>query len=63
MDLALWALEHGVPASALGTALGIDAAAAAAIYDDIASKRRTTRYLHEAPVLLGTAAAEPRDAA
>jgi NAD+ synthase len=63
MDLALWALEHGVPASALGTALGIDAAAAAAIYDDIASKRRTTRYLHEAPVLLGTADAEPRDAA
>ena len=53
MDLALWALEHGVPAPALAQALGVDVATAGAIYDDIANKRRTTRYLHEAPILVG----------
>ena len=55
MDLALWALEHGVPAADLAAALGVDAGRAGAIYDDIANKRRTTRYLHEAPILAGEA--------
>ena len=53
MDLALWALDHGQPATALAGALGIDAAQAEAIYQDIRTKRRTTRYLHLPPVLLG----------
>ncbi|MCE7032669.1 NAD(+) synthase [Lysobacter sp. GX 14042] len=52
MDLALWALEHGRPAAELGEALGIGAAHAQAVYTDIANKRRTTRYLHQPPVLV-----------
>jgi NAD+ synthase len=57
MDLALWALEHGVQPSELGAALGIDAEKAEAVYADIANKRRTTRYLHARPVLVGATGA------
>ncbi len=53
MDLALWALVHDVPATDLATALGIDISRAEAVYADIRNKRRTTRYLHTAPVLAG----------
>jgi NAD+ synthase len=52
MDLALWSLEHDLPAADLARALGIAPKAAQAVYDDIANKRRSTRYLHMAPVLL-----------
>ena len=52
MDLALWALNHDVPAESLAAALGIDTAQAQAVYEDIRNKRRTTRYLHLAPVLV-----------
>jgi NAD+ synthase len=52
MDLALWALNHNVPAAELGRVLGIDAARAQFIYDDIEAKRRTTAYLHRPPVLM-----------
>ena len=52
MDLAVWALNHDVPAGELARALGISDAAAAAVYDDIRNKRRTTRYLHQPPVLM-----------
>ncbi len=52
MDLALWALNHDVPAESLGTALGISAQQAQWVYDDIATKRRSTRYLHLPPQLL-----------
>ena len=48
MDLALWSLNHGVPAAQLGQALGIDAAHAQRVYDDIAAKRRAAAYLHAA---------------
>ena len=53
MDLALWALNHGRPASELAIALGITPEHAQAVYDDIRNKRRTTKYLHMAPVLAG----------
>ena len=53
MDLALWALEHGVEAAVLAQALGLTPEQAQAVYDDIARKRRTTRPLHLRPVLLG----------
>jgi NAD+ synthase len=53
MDLALWALEHGLPAATLAGALDIDEARGHAIYEDIRNKRRTTRYLHLPPVLVG----------
>ena len=52
MDLALWALNHDVPAASLAMALGVDELRAQAIYDDIRNKRRTTRYLHLPPVLV-----------
>ncbi|MGY1425076.1 NAD(+) synthase [Lysobacter sp. A289] len=51
MDLALWALNHDRPAAELASALQISEAHARAVYDDIRNKRRTTRYLHRAPVL------------
>jgi NAD+ synthase len=52
MDLALWALNHGHPASELASALGVGELQAQAVYDDIQNKRRTTRYLHQPPVLV-----------
>ncbi|MEP7041508.1 MAG: NAD(+) synthase [Dokdonella sp.] len=52
MDLALWALNHAVPAADLAHALSIDPAQAQAVYDDIQKKRRTTRPLHMRPVLI-----------
>lgn len=52
MDIALWARNNGIPAAELAAALGISAADAEFIFRDIDSKRRTTRYLHAAPVLV-----------
>jgi NAD+ synthase len=52
MDLALWALNHGRPASELGAALGITGEQAERVYADIRAKRRTTRYLHAKAVLV-----------
>ena len=52
MDLALWALNHDVPAGVLAAALSLSEAQAQAVYDDIRNKRRTTRYLHRPPVLV-----------
>ncbi len=52
MDLALWALNHDLPATALARALSIEEARAEAIYADIRAKRRTTRYLHRSAVLV-----------
>lgn len=46
MDLALWALNHGVPAATLAPALGMDLGAAQRVYNDIAAKRRAAAYLH-----------------
>jgi NAD+ synthase len=56
MDLALWALNHDVPASELARVLGIAEAEAQAVFEDIRNKRRTTRYLHLPPVLVGEVA-------
>jgi NAD+ synthase len=53
MDLALWAFDHQVPAAELGAVIGVDEQRAEYIYADIRNKRRTTRYLHGRPVLLG----------
>jgi NAD+ synthase len=48
MDLALWSLNHGVPAAALAQGLGNADAQAPRVYDDNATKRRAARYLHAA---------------
>ena len=52
MDIALWAHNHERPADELATALGLNVEQAQRVYADIESKRRTTRYLHSAPVLV-----------
>ncbi|MDR7098868.1 NAD+ synthase [Lysobacter niabensis] len=57
MDLALWAHNNSKPASWVASMLNISQAHAEAVYEDIGNKRRTTRYLHLAPVLV-TAVAE-----
>jgi NAD+ synthase len=53
MDIALWALNHGRPASELAVAIGVNEATAEAVYADIRAKRQTTQYLHMPPVLVG----------
>ena len=53
MDLAVWALNHDVPSSELARVLEIAPKQAEAVYEDIRTKRRTTRYLHARPVLAG----------
>lgn len=52
MDLALWAYNEGLPPEALASALDVDPMQAKRIYQDIAAKRRATRYLHDKPVLI-----------
>jgi NAD+ synthase len=53
MDLALWALSHGIPAGQLAEALGTTEERAQRIYGDIRAKRNATGYLHRRPLLLG----------
>jgi NAD+ synthase len=52
MDLALWALNHNVPPAELASVLKITEEQVQYIYQDIRTKRRTTRYLHNPPVLM-----------
>lgn len=54
MDIALWALNHEVPAHLLAKKLAITEESAVAIYNDIDRKRKTTKYLHMSPALLDT---------
>jgi NAD+ synthase len=54
MDLALWALNHGIEPGELAQVLGIPAQQARHVYDDMRAKRRATQYLHRHPVLLGS---------
>lgn len=52
MDVALWALNHQVPAAELARVLGINEKQAEHVYSDIENKRRTTWVLHSPPVLV-----------
>ena len=52
MDVALWSLNHGVPAAELAEHLGITEEQASFICDDIKNKRNTTRYLHAKAFLI-----------
>ena len=52
MDLALWALNHDLPAESLATAIGISADRAELVYKDIRQKRITTAPLHSKPLLI-----------
>ena len=53
MDLALWALNHGIATESLAAALRISPERAGHVYDDIRAKRRATQYLHRPPLLFG----------
>jgi NAD+ synthase len=52
MDICLYAHNHGVPAAAVAEALGLETAQIERVFSDIDSKRRATRYLHAAPLLV-----------
>ena len=52
MDLCLYGANHGIPAPELAPAVGLTPDQVERIYADIATKRRTTRYLHLEPLLV-----------
>ena len=52
MDLALWAHNHDRPAAELAEVLGMTEQQANLVYADIEAKRRASRYLHLAPLLV-----------
>jgi len=52
MDIALWAINHEIPAEELAMFLGISNEQAEYIYRDITAKRKATRYLHLRPQLI-----------
>ena len=52
MDLCLYGLNKGLPAESVAPAVGLSAVEVERVWRDIESKRRTTRYLHEGPLLV-----------
>jgi NAD+ synthase len=52
MDLCLYAHDQGMPEAEVASALGLTEKQVSAVYRDIEAKRRSTRYLHEPPLLV-----------
>jgi NAD+ synthase len=52
MDLCLYAHNHRIPAEEMQEATGLRTDQIERIFRDIEQKRRTTRYLHERPLLV-----------
>jgi NAD+ synthase len=52
MDLCLYGKNHGVEPAAVATAIGLKPEQVQKVYDDIDTKRATTRYLHMKPILM-----------
>jgi NAD+ synthase len=52
MDLCLWAYDHEVPASEAAATLGLSPQQVDRVYRDIEAKRRASKYLHQAPLLV-----------
>jgi NAD+ synthase len=52
MDLCLYGVDHDVAPEAVAMELGIPSDAVRRVYRDIDTKRRTTGYLHLAPLLI-----------
>ena len=52
LDLCLFAYNHHVPSDQVAAALGLSAGQVERVYRDIEAKRRTTRYLHQEPLLV-----------
>ena len=55
LDVCMYALDHGVPADTVAPAVGLTPEQVQHVFRDIAGRRRTTRYLHEAPLLVADA--------
>ena len=52
LDRCMYALDHGIAAEEVAPAVGLSAGQVLDVYRDIAGRRRTTRYQHEAPLLV-----------
>jgi NAD+ synthase len=52
MDLCLWAYNHATPAAEVGAVLGLTAEQVERVYRDIEAKRRVSRYLLQAALLV-----------
>jgi NAD+ synthase len=52
MDIALWAVNHGIGEQELAAVLEISPEQAHHVYTDIIAKRRTTSYQHLPPLLV-----------
>jgi NAD+ synthase len=52
LDLCLYGLNHGVPPAAVAAVTGLTDTQVGRVYGDLMSKRRSTQYLHQAPVLV-----------
>ncbi|MBN2092617.1 NAD(+) synthase [candidate division KSB1 bacterium] len=52
MDLALYALNHQIPAEEAAPVIGITPVQLERVFTDIERKRKTTRYLHTPPVTM-----------
>jgi len=57
MDLCLYAVNHGVGAAEVATALELQPEQVERVFQDIAAKRRVSRYLHASPRLVSTGVA------
>ena len=56
LDLCMYALDHGVPAATVAPAVGLTPEQVQNVFRDIAGRRRSTRYLHETPLLVAPVA-------
>ncbi|SOC91836.1 NAD+ synthase [Rhizobium sp. AN5] len=52
MDICLYGLEHGMPATEIATATGLTEDNVRFVWTDIAAKRKVAHYLHHAPIHL-----------
>ncbi|MFN2643597.1 MAG: NAD(+) synthase [Burkholderiales bacterium] len=52
LDLCMYALDHSIPAEAVAPSAGLTVEQVLDVFRDIAGRRRTTRYQHEAPLLV-----------
>jgi NAD+ synthase len=52
LDACMYALDHQIPAETVAPAVGLSPEQVSAVYRDIAGRRRTTRYQHEAALLV-----------
>ena len=55
LDVCMYALDHGIPADTVAPAVGLTTPQVLDVFRDITGRRRSTRYLHEAPLLVDAA--------